>query len=86
MDSMSLIERAYALAESGKYSSVKELRTVLRREGYITLAIDMHLQGRTLRRELDALCESAQIRRSLRIREINDYDRQSDGRASKAQS
>jgi hypothetical protein len=55
------LERAFALAESGEYASVPELRIRLRSEGYDQ--VDAHLAGRSISRQLRALCDAARATR-----------------------
>ena len=52
---MSPLERAFELAESGKYLTVEELIRVLSREGYSTRQV----YGRSLRQQLNDLMLSA---------------------------
>jgi len=51
------IERAFDLARSGKASSVTDIVTSLKREGYSAEQI----QGASLRRQLAALIKSARL-------------------------
>jgi hypothetical protein len=51
----SVVERAFELARSGKYSSVKSLVAQLNAESYNTLQIT----GRTLRTQLRKLIEAS---------------------------
>lgn len=54
---LSTIERAYELARSGRCHSVDEIRTMLIREGYE--AVQAHLTGPSIKRDLSALCKAA---------------------------
>jgi len=49
------LERAFALAKSGEYQGMADIRLQLKAEGY-TLS---QLEGRTLTRQLQALCVAA---------------------------
>lgn len=51
------VERAYQLARSGRCRSVGDIRAELKREGLG--AVDSHLAGPSLRRELSRLCLEA---------------------------
>lgn len=54
---LSTVERAYQLARSGQCRNVDELRTRLTREGYE--AVQAHLSGPSIKRDLAALCKAA---------------------------
>jgi hypothetical protein len=56
MDRISTIERAYQLARQGPCTSLTEIRKQLKRENLD--AVDQHLSGRGLSRELIALCRA----------------------------
>ena len=49
------LERAFALARTGDYPGVSELKTQLKAEGYATL----QLEGPTLLKQLRALCTAS---------------------------
>jgi len=49
------LERAFALAKSGEYPGLSEIRTQLKAEGYAT----QQLEGPTLLRQLREICTSA---------------------------
>lgn len=49
---LTVLERAFALARSGDYPGVGEVRTQLKAEGYATA----QLEGPSLLRQLRALC------------------------------
>jgi hypothetical protein len=51
---LSLLERAFALAENGNVATLADLRRTLRTEGFSERDLD-HLQGRALMRQLRAL-------------------------------
>ena len=53
MNPTPIIERAYALAKSGRYVSTAEVEQALRAEGYSTFG---QLAGPDLRRRLKELC------------------------------
>jgi hypothetical protein len=53
----STLERAFQLARSGEFSSTAEIRTRLKRER--CEAVDAHLQGPSINRQLRLLCEEA---------------------------
>src|SRR5512137_2029277 len=56
---MSLVERAYALAQSGDYPSISTLRKKLKQEGFSFSEIELTLSGASLRRSLRELCRNA---------------------------
>ena len=51
------LERAFALARSGDYASVNDIRLQLKRERFDH--VDAHLVGPSLTRQLRALCDEA---------------------------
>lgn len=51
------LERAFALAESGGYATVEEIRGQLKREYFDQ--VDAHLAGAAITRQLRALCDKA---------------------------
>ena len=53
-----VIERAFELARQGRCRTLEDIRRVLARESYS--AIDAHLAGGTIRRQLKALMYAAQ--------------------------
>ena len=53
MNDRPVVARAFELAT--ECSSLKELRKKLRAEGYTLVVIDMHLDGRGIRRDLQKL-------------------------------
>ena len=53
----STLERAFQLARSGEYASTAEIRTQLKRER--CEAVDAHLQGPSINRQLRLLCDAA---------------------------
>jgi hypothetical protein len=61
MSDPTLLERAFDLARSGRFASVADIRTALKRERYEQVVA--HLAGPSIARQLRALCEEA--RRSL---------------------
>lgn len=56
MERISTIERAYQLARNGPCTSLTEIRKQLKRENHD--AVDQHLSGRGLTRELIGLCRA----------------------------
>lgn len=54
----STLERAFELAKSGEYAGVPEIRAQLKKERFE--AVEAHLQGPSITRQLKALCEEAQ--------------------------
>jgi hypothetical protein len=54
-----LVERAYQLARSGDFRSLREIELQLRREGYVIKAVREHLEGQAIRASLSTLCKSA---------------------------
>jgi hypothetical protein len=57
MTDQSTIERAFALARSGRCASVAEIRSELKRERFDN--VEAHLAGPSLARQLRGLCEAA---------------------------
>lgn len=53
MSGQGIIQRAFGLAESGRFRDVAELEKALRQEGYTQVA--EHLSSRSLRTQLKAL-------------------------------
>ena len=62
MNSVTTLERAFILARSGDYSSVHEIRLRLKGEGFAN--VEGHLSGRSITKQLRALCVEA---RSARV-------------------
>jgi hypothetical protein len=60
MSSRNTIERAFELARSGEYQSIQDLERQLRSEQYE--AVPQHLQGPSIRKELQALMRAARTR------------------------
>jgi hypothetical protein len=56
-----LIERAFALASTGEYATVTEIRMALRKEGYE--AVEPQLVGPHMRKQLRRLMEDARAPR-----------------------
>jgi hypothetical protein len=54
---LSLIERAFELAQSGEYARPSDLALQLKREGYVDS--EAQLFGKSIRRQLKALIASA---------------------------
>lgn len=54
---MSTVERAYALARSGKFQNLNQLKQRLNAEG--CRAVDAILAPRSIRGHLDAICAAA---------------------------
>ena len=59
MSSVTLLERAFAIAESGKVESVAALREALYQEGYTYNYMRQHMGSRALVRQLPAKIEAA---------------------------
>lgn len=57
MTNPTTIERAFALARSGRCASVDEIRAELKRERFDQ--VEAHLAGPSIARQLRALCEAA---------------------------
>lgn len=55
------IERAFALAETGDYSSIPEIRVRLRSEGFES--VEAHLAGPSISRQLREICNEARAER-----------------------
>jgi hypothetical protein len=53
---MSLVERAYDLARSGRCSGLVDLRKALKGEGFTWLELDLVLNGARIRKDLRELC------------------------------
>jgi len=64
MKSPSIVERAYALAATGNYKTVREVREQLRREGHAHAALDTQLSGPAIRKSLREACVKAWTARS----------------------
>ncbi|HEX8194529.1 MAG TPA: hypothetical protein VF552_16700 [Allosphingosinicella sp.] len=58
---LSILERAYDLARSGACRSVEEIAKKLKQEQYE--AVDTHLGGASLRKELRKICAEARATR-----------------------
>ncbi len=67
---VTVIERAFQLAQSGNYETVVAIKDRLRREGYDAEQI----MGGTLRAQLRALCRIAQSGRSEAPAPANDRE------------
>jgi len=52
-----LIERAFELARTGRFTRQRELRDTLKKEGYTVSEITAHFAGRDLRKKIQALCQ-----------------------------
>jgi hypothetical protein len=57
MSKLPILERAFALAQSSRCTSIDDIRRTLKGEQYGS--IDEHLAGPSIRRQLNALCASA---------------------------
>lgn len=57
MTSQDMLERAFALARSGEFASVNDIRVRLRTEKFEQ--VDAHLAAPSLARQLRALCAEA---------------------------
>ena len=57
MNSVTTLERAFALARSGEYASVQDIRLRLKGEGFSN--VEGHLSGHSITRQLRALCTEA---------------------------
>ena len=51
------LERAFALARSGDYESVDDIRRQLKKERFDQ--VEAHLAGHSINRELRALCQAS---------------------------
>ena len=56
---MTLVERAYDLARSGRCSGLVDLRKTLKGEGFTWLELDLVLKGARIRKDLRELCFQA---------------------------
>lgn len=52
-----IVERAFVLAESGRYASLEDVKRELKREGYVT--VETALRARLTRRAIRAACSKA---------------------------
>ncbi|HEX4180099.1 MAG TPA: hypothetical protein VHY32_04865 [Caulobacteraceae bacterium] len=59
MDEATVLERAYALARSGKCRSIKDVRDALKVEGFNYETIAVHLHGLAVTRDLTKLCKTS---------------------------
>jgi hypothetical protein len=59
MTTPTTLERAFALAESGAYATVEEIRGQLKREYFDQ--VEAHLAGASITRQLRALCDEARL-------------------------
>ena len=59
---MTTIERAFELARSGEFASVGEIKRRLKEERFD--AVEAHLQGPSISRQLKRLCDSARASES----------------------
>jgi hypothetical protein len=57
MSDLSILERAFALAQSGECSGIDDIRKKLKSERYES--IDQHLAGPSIKRQLNQLCLAA---------------------------
>lgn len=57
MTNPTTLERAFALARSGRFATVSDIRLALKRERFDN--VEAHLAGPSLVRQLRALCEEA---------------------------
>lgn len=71
---MSLVERAYALAQSGDYPSISTLRKKLKQEGFSFSEIELTLSGASLRRSLRQLCRDAIDQGNVKLAESSAND------------
>ncbi len=56
--SVTVIERAYALARTGKFVNLSEIAKALRSDGFSRGHVEDHLSGKAIKRELRGLCQS----------------------------
>jgi hypothetical protein len=61
---MSLVERAYDLARSGRCSGLVDLRKMLKGEGFSWLELDLALSGARIRKDLRELCVQSSRQRA----------------------
>jgi hypothetical protein len=57
MQNETTLERAFALARSGRFASLDDIRRTLKREGYDQ--VESHLAGPSIGRQLKELCREA---------------------------
>ena len=60
-----LVERACQLARTGAFATASEIANRLKREGYTTTLVDVHLEERAIGDDLARLCREA-VRRLSR--------------------
>ena len=56
-----VIERAFAIAQSGKCTTASQVVKVLKKEGYPESQLEGHLNGKAVRKELVTMCRKAQL-------------------------
>ncbi len=56
-DNEKIVERAFVLAESGRFASLEDVKRQLKREGFVT--VETALRALLTRRELRASCSRA---------------------------
>ena len=61
MHAPTTLERAFALARTGEFATVSEIRRRLREERFEL--VDAHLSGPALARQLRSICEDARAER-----------------------
>ncbi|HEY0111568.1 MAG TPA: hypothetical protein VGB59_00290 [Allosphingosinicella sp.] len=59
MQAPTTLERAFALARSGRCVSVSDIRVALKKERYDQ--VEAHLAGPAIGRQLRALCEQSRV-------------------------
>ncbi|PSJ41849.1 hypothetical protein C7I55_06155 [Sphingomonas deserti] len=57
MSSVTILERAFALARSGEHTSVQSIRARLKGEGFAN--VEAHLSGHSISRQLRKICLEA---------------------------
>ena len=56
MNTTNVVERAFELAQSGRFASVSEIKAELKRERFASAEVEPHLAGKLIQKQLrDAL-------------------------------
>ncbi len=56
-----IIQRAYEIARSGNCASTSDVVKALKKDGFVDGSIELHLAGRTIRKELSDICKAGQV-------------------------
>ena len=59
MNTTNVVERAFELAQSGRFASVSEIKAELKRERFAAAEVEPHLAGKLIQKQLrDALASN----------------------------